>query len=122
MAPDFSGDPMLFSLNSRREMLLHFLWKYNLATLSKVILLLNEHASQLEVARSIHCDPGQFSRFAGACLERTWTVKADLQRIVDVVVDDTNADAENVKGRLRVVNVREKRAQRYINNYSGGKE
>lgn len=110
---------MPFPLNSRREMLLHFLWKHKLETLSRIILMLNEGHSQVTVARSIGVDPGQFSRFAGACLERTWTVKADLQRIIDVTVDETNQDAENVKGTLRVVNMREKRAQRYLDTYSG---
>jgi len=113
---------MPIALNSRREMLLHFLWKHKLDVLSHVIESLNDGHSQVDVARSIQVDPGQFSRFAGACLERTWTVKADLQRIIDVMVDETTADAENIKGRLRVVAVHGKRAERFANHYPGGKQ
>jgi hypothetical protein len=89
---------MHFPDHCRAEQLFNFLNHHSVEVLSAVVFKLNRGDNHCEIAASIKMDAGQFSRFAKATLVQTWTVRNDLQPIIDMFVERTRRNAESAKG------------------------
>lgn len=82
---------------SRAEILLNFLHRRGLASLSLIVEHLNNGTAQTRIARQIQMDPGQLSRFIRATLKNTWVVAPEIQDMVELYTQMERRHADRVK-------------------------
>lgn len=84
--------------SSRADLLLSFLRRRGLDSLSLIVEHLNRGTTHKRIAVMLNMDAGQFSRFVHATMKRSWIVAPEIADIIELYQQYERRQAVHVTG------------------------